>query len=71
MHYGLPPIGTYLKPTFIGYLGKKITSLMSFMMEACLVVKIFVILYFLLEYRRIQDSNDWLLRCVSIIVQSR
>ena len=55
MHYGLPPIGTYLKPNFIGYLGKKITSLMSFMMEACLVVKTFVILHFLLEfiYRRI------------------
>ena len=49
MHYGLPPIGTYLKPTFIGYLGKKITSLMSFMMEACLVVKMFVILHILLE----------------------
>ena len=30
MHYGLPPIGTHLKPNyFIGYLGKKITSFMS------------------------------------------
>ena len=52
MHYGLPPIGTYLKPNFIGYLGKKITSLMSFMMEACLVVKTFVILYLLKINRR-------------------